>query len=60
MDERAAVVEFLRREAERYENAARATDNTRWQVRCLHMSEAASDLAYEIERGTHLEAEDSG
>ena len=58
MDERVAVVEFLRREAERYANAARATDNPRWQVRCLHMSEAAGDLASEVERGTHLEVED--
>lgn len=58
MDERAAVVEFLRREAERYENAARAADDTRWRVRCLHMSEAAGDLASEIERGTHCRLSD--
>ena len=60
MDERAAVVEFLRREAERYANAARATESPDWQVRCLHMSQAAGDLAFEVERGTHLEAEGSG
>lgn len=58
MDERAAVVEFLRREAERYYNAARAAENPVWRVRCLHMAEAAGDLASEVERGTHVEPDE--
>jgi hypothetical protein len=55
MDEREAIVAFLRREAERYSNAARAAEHPVWRVRCQHMAEAAGDLASEVERGTHLD-----
>jgi hypothetical protein len=58
MDEREAIVAFLRREAERYSNAARAAEHHPvWRVRCTNMAEAAGDLAFEVERGTHLDDE---
>ena len=57
MDEREAIVAFLRREAERYSNAARVAEHPVWRVRCTNMAEAAEDLASEVERGTHLDDE---